>query len=230
MAEEPTYYDDLGVKQDATPEEIKKAYKRKASKLHPDRDGGDEDAFKRVQRAYMVLSNKKKKNRYDSGEDEQHTPTARDQALQNLSVLFASIISNNIQMIEYVNIIETITHNIETNRAEPKRQIAKARKRLDKVNDAISRLKKKNPDEALDLFGSVLQQEVTSCNHAIETAEEQLEIMRIMTEMANGYEYNYDQRDKGSHERDLRDIANKFRAAGHSGLFPDGLSGTSTGS
>lgn len=58
-------YDTLGVHQDATQDEIKRAYKSLAQKLHPDRQGGDEEAFKRLQEAYAVLSDEDSRAHYD---------------------------------------------------------------------------------------------------------------------------------------------------------------------
>jgi len=59
------YYESLGVNNTASQEEIKKAYKRMASKHHPDK-GGNEDEFKKVQEAYEVLSDPQKKSQYDN--------------------------------------------------------------------------------------------------------------------------------------------------------------------
>jgi curved DNA-binding protein len=62
------YYETLGVKRDATEEEIKKAYRKLARQYHPDRNPGDKQAetrFKEVQDAYDVLSDKTKRAQYD---------------------------------------------------------------------------------------------------------------------------------------------------------------------
>ncbi|HJT77731.1 MAG TPA: J domain-containing protein [Gemmataceae bacterium] len=62
------YYDTLGVKRDASEEEIKKAYRKLARQYHPDRNPGDKQAeanFKEVQDAYDVLSDKAKRAQYD---------------------------------------------------------------------------------------------------------------------------------------------------------------------
>ncbi len=58
------YYKVLGVSRGASPEEIKKAYRKLAHKYHPDK-GGDEKRFKEINEAYQVLSDKKKKDQYD---------------------------------------------------------------------------------------------------------------------------------------------------------------------
>ncbi len=62
------YYQVLGVEKSATPEEIKKAYRKAAMKYHPDRNPGDKEAeekFKELGEAYEVLSDADKRARYD---------------------------------------------------------------------------------------------------------------------------------------------------------------------
>ena len=64
-----TLYDTLGVKKDASTEEIKKAYRKLAAQYHPDRNPGDasaEEKFKEVQNAYDTLSDPEKRKAYDS--------------------------------------------------------------------------------------------------------------------------------------------------------------------
>ncbi len=59
------YYSILGVDKDASQEEIKKAYRKKAHEHHPDKSDGDEEKFKKISEAYSVLSDKEKRAKYD---------------------------------------------------------------------------------------------------------------------------------------------------------------------
>ncbi|QCP05927.1 molecular chaperone DnaJ [Brevibacterium sp. CS2] len=61
------HYATLGVDRDATPDEIKKAYRRLARKLHPDVNPGHEAEFKEVAVAYEILSDPNKRQTYDLG-------------------------------------------------------------------------------------------------------------------------------------------------------------------
>lgn len=70
MRNSKDYYKILGVSQDATQEEIKKAYRKLAMKYHPDKNPDDkqaEEMFKKASEAYQVLSDPEKRKRYDQG-------------------------------------------------------------------------------------------------------------------------------------------------------------------
>ena len=63
------FYAVLGVSRDASPEEIKKAYRRLARQLHPDVNPDEEERFKEVTKAYEVLSDPQKREMHDLGGD-----------------------------------------------------------------------------------------------------------------------------------------------------------------
>lgn len=68
MADKRDYYEVLGIDKNASADEIKKAYRKKAKQYHPDLNPGDKEAeakFKEANEAYEVLSDEQKKARYD---------------------------------------------------------------------------------------------------------------------------------------------------------------------
>ena len=70
MASRPDYYKTLGVGKKATPDEIKKAYRKLARQYHPDRNPDDQAAearFKEISQAHDVLGDPDKRKQYDTG-------------------------------------------------------------------------------------------------------------------------------------------------------------------
>ena len=66
------HYQTLGIKRDASNDDIKKAYRKLVLKFHPDKNDGDkffEERFKEIQEAYEILSDPYKKGKYDSNYD-----------------------------------------------------------------------------------------------------------------------------------------------------------------
>lgn len=60
------YYNTLGVQQNATIEQIKERYHQLAKIYHPDKQNGNESAFKKINEAYSILSNTNKRKEYDA--------------------------------------------------------------------------------------------------------------------------------------------------------------------
>lgn len=71
------YYSILGVSRSSSEQEIKQAYKRLAMKHHPDR-GGDSSTFQKIQEAYQILSDPKKRAEYDNPQRMFHTENFED--------------------------------------------------------------------------------------------------------------------------------------------------------
>ena len=92
--EKPDYYEVLGISRNATPEEIKKAYRKLAVKFHPDKNAGDkatEEKFKEVSEAYDVLRDPDKRAAYDRFGHAAFGPGARGGGFHNPEDIFREV-------------------------------------------------------------------------------------------------------------------------------------------
>ncbi|WP_321508585.1 molecular chaperone DnaJ [uncultured Methanoregula sp.] len=96
MAKED-YYEILGVKRDASPDDLKKAFRHLARKYHPDLNKGSKEAeekFKEINEAYQVLSDPQKKAQYDQvghaefrpGDSASYTPPSYDDLFRDFGL------------------------------------------------------------------------------------------------------------------------------------------------
>lgn len=88
-------YDDLGVDQETSKGALRRAFKHKANKTHPDKEGGNTEAFKVIQKAYSILSNSEKKKRYDETGQTNTLPPLRKQAVDIIAKIYIEEIQKN---------------------------------------------------------------------------------------------------------------------------------------
>ena len=89
----PDLYETLGVERDASPEDLKRAYRKRAKKAHPD-GGGSVEAFANLSRALAVLSDPESRKEYDrTGKVGEKEPDTREaNALQLAAQTIQSVI------------------------------------------------------------------------------------------------------------------------------------------
>jgi len=69
-----SYYDILGVSKDSSQEQIKKSYRKLSLKYHPDKNGGDDTQFKKINEAFQILGDENNRKNYDMQQSGQNFP------------------------------------------------------------------------------------------------------------------------------------------------------------
>lgn len=141
-------YDDLGVTPSATPDEIKKAYRTRAQKHHPDKEGGDADAFQKAQSAYDVLGDADRRARYDAT-GETGSARSREQMLREIAAgavaktmeVFAGASRN---MLAHTNIPKTARDALLRAQTDALNNIATVERLIRRLNDCLDRAEKES--------------------------------------------------------------------------------------
>lgn len=137
------HYDTLGVPRDATPAQIKAAFRKLASQHHPDR-GGDKEKSAAVNDAYACLSDPERRARYDAGEADNAPPTAEQIFQQRVQQVLVAVFHDVLARpdLETIGLIRTVSKELNgacqdlDKKAVEARQVAK---RLDRVKAKLVR-------------------------------------------------------------------------------------------
>ena len=180
-------YEDLGVEKDATTDEIKKTYRKKAQKLHPDKPGGDGEKFAVVARAYAVLGDDERRRRYDeTGKEDEQTPI--DQKM----TMMGNIIIQAIEQLDVntTDIIEALRMALEQMAGEVKTVTTMCEKRIKKRESALKRLKKTTSGKGF--LEGFITGDINRIKMEIKNKEEEAIMVAACQEMIVGYEYSVD--------------------------------------
>lgn len=191
-------YDILGVEPDATPDEIKKAYKDKAKLYHPDITKDDGEAFKELTWAYEILSNADQKTYYDQfGQDPNSEEAARTNIIMNsLCKIFDDIAQNlSPDELERYDLIGTMKKAIKQKISDIERfieQLNKSKQKVEKLRDTIEkRLKKKKPTGP-NFFLETLNKKISNIEADIKGQNNMLDIAKGMYDTVNEYDFTFD--------------------------------------
>lgn len=179
----PNHYDVLGVARDATPEEIKAAFRKKSSEHHPDK-GGDAAAMQAVNRAYEVLSDPARRSQYDeSGDDEQRNLEADAQGL--LASLFQSAMASQDETIDPV---KWTFYQLQGKVTEAEAEVKAAHRYIEKLGRRRGTVRRKTADKP-NLVHSLIDARIASIRKTIPQNERVAAVARAALEALKDYEY-----------------------------------------
>lgn len=184
-------YEELEVGKDATTEEIKRAYKKKAKTTHPD-IGGDAEAFDRINQAYVVLSDPEKRNYYD--QTGQFKEEMRDRHIHIVINLFKDVLSKNVPFTQ--NYIDVMQNALRSKHAELSMKITiveKNKKRLEKVKAKIKYKGKSN-----NLILRLTEETIGQCDNEIRAYKNELEEIKKAIVFLDNYDFEADEQDVAS--------------------------------
>jgi curved DNA-binding protein CbpA len=177
-------YEKLDVPKNADAGTIKKAYRKKAQKSHPDKAGGSEKEFQEVKKAYEVLIDPARRERYDQDGDERQQPPLENQALTHFATLVITILSN---ANKYTKVLEECKKHINKERNSKKQVIQQVQRAIDQRMEVAARFKVKEGKE--NMVADFLRANIEGFKGQIAGIEKELEMIDLVETMLNDYEY-----------------------------------------
>ncbi len=181
-------YEELGLNADATPEEIKKAYQKKAQKAHPDKATGDVVVFKKLKEAYEILSDAERREEFDKTGNTDAPPDVNGRALAELAGLLGQVISQ--VDVDYNDIVELMQNEIESVIQQSEAAIKKNETDIKKYLGVIKRTKVKGNKE--NMMAGMVQAFILQRNQVITANQKNIVMYKRMLELLADYDYSFD--------------------------------------
>lgn len=188
-----SHYETLGVPKNASRDDVRKAYRKKAQKHHPDK-GGKPDEFFPIQRAYDVLNDPMRREHYDATGDDTQEPDIRGMALQNIGALFIQIVEQ--EDVDHTNIVGAMRDAFKKAQAAEQLQLVELRRSIVKREKALKRVRHKGAGP--NILEQMLNSDIAQRKQKMDAIEQKgllfEEVFRVLKE----YEYATDERTGGS--------------------------------
>lgn len=132
--ESMTHYDTLGLQPDATPEDIKRAFRAKASAAHPDK-GGSTTAMQAINKAHDVLGDPERRRNYDATGQDQMPDSIENQARAVLMQVLTEVMANSDG--DWLSEASHLVKNKGASFAATRKQLEVRKRRLEKRSGKI---------------------------------------------------------------------------------------------
>ncbi|HEY1127957.1 MAG TPA: DnaJ domain-containing protein [Roseateles sp.] len=186
----PDYYEVLGVSRDATPDQVKAAFRRARSAAHPDRHGGSEEAMKLVNLAHDCLTDPERRAIYDAtGVDQPSGDQVKElteqlldkQASDSLRMLLAQLIEE----LDGWELLDTARKLTADQITKLQRSIGQAKGRVQKLTAKLGRVRVKS---GTNLVEEVMQAAIDKANTQVENDEATLRIVQRCQQLLGDYD------------------------------------------
>lgn len=176
-----SHYDTLGVPPDATPEQIRAAYRRSSSAAHPDREGGSTERQAAINRAWQVLGDPEARARYDATGDDRPASAQGEMAKELLVNLFRQLIlADGHGWLEAAAALLADQHSeFQARATAAKERVAKLQRRRDKVTV------KGGVD---NLVHAVIDQAIADADHELQQLGTAIDVNRLAAVALANYE------------------------------------------
>jgi curved DNA-binding protein CbpA len=163
------HYETLGVKPDASPAEIKRAYRKRAETVHPDKPGGSHEKMAELAHAKDVLLNPSRRELYDTTGQDDYPPIEAQANSLIMSAFMDGLMKDVPNLLHHAKqVVETEKKELEKQNAEAPKLIARMKKRRDAIKPKAGRP---------NLLQMLVDQQTIAIEQGLASAALQLEVI-----------------------------------------------------
>lgn len=177
------HYTTLGVARDATPAEIKAAYRRASSAAHPDK-GGSTERMQAVNRAYEVLSDPERRQQYDVNGSDGHAETPEETGHATLVQAFRQALE---QVSDTADIVGHVREQLQGVKLEIANRQGKLRRKREKLTKQRGRVKVKSG--GANIVHALIDHQLAEAQAEIDGLERVSESTGHALTLLDGYEF-----------------------------------------
>lgn len=172
-------YKVLGIRRNAGAKRIRKAFRDRSKKTHPD-IGGNAEAFMVVRRAYFVLSDPTRRKKYDrDGTLDEMTDLSIESKVAAVMVhLFEQCIQQGVALRKDVDVIATMRKAATAHADKVAKERVEAKSMLDPLKGLRKRISRADPDQGSNLFAAVLDRRADEIGAAVVKMDEVIAVHR----------------------------------------------------
>lgn len=169
------HYQTLDVAPTATAQEIKRAYRKKAARVHPDKQSGSHEAMTALTVAYRVLGDEQRRARYDAtGDDSQQS--IDQMVAATISQAFLDALQN-----EVPDAVGHAQKYVKSGQVKIKRELEEAKRQCEKL---CKRRDKVSVSEGVNLYHALIDQQLSAANQAMAKMRSDIEgLDRVLVEL-----------------------------------------------
>lgn len=182
-------YKILGVGADATDDDIRRAYRRRAMIIHPDRNAGLDKGFVALQKAYDVLSDEESRKYYDETGQVKDHHKPEDKIRSELISLFTMLLDTTPDL-ETTNLVDVGVRQINQNISAIRDEIRKNEKLIKRTKKAKNRMKRKS--DKPNLFEALLDERLRNIEININKLNDVIKTHEKIKAELEDYEYSFD--------------------------------------
>lgn len=197
-------YEELGVDKDATPDQIKDAFKRLAKEHHPDLNGGDDSKFKPVKAAYDLLNDPKAKKDYDDFgfvPGDEHSQL-RKRAMAECTKLFGAVLEeadpDKLHRVDLIGIMSHMAMQELEGHEKTVKDLDALAKRYKKALKVITKRMKRKPAVKRDIFAMSLEQNIAKVEAAKAQAGMHVNLWKEVMDVLTDHEFEYEKESRAS--------------------------------